>query len=42
MTRVASVNTHTIVVVNSVGAIDMEAWVNNPNGAYSDALVDSS
>ncbi|KAF5355704.1 hypothetical protein D9756_003946 [Leucocoprinus leucothites] len=29
--RVASANSRTIVVVNSVGAIDMESWVNNPN-----------
>ncbi|KAI3622152.1 glycoside hydrolase family 3 protein, partial [Moniliophthora roreri] len=28
---VASANPNTIVVVNSVGAIDMEAWVENPN-----------
>ncbi|KAJ7594941.1 beta-glucosidase [Mycena floridula] len=29
--KVASVNTHTIVVVNSVGPIIMESWINNPN-----------
>ena len=29
---VASVNSHTVVVVNSVGPIIMEAWVTNPNG----------
>ncbi|KAF9454903.1 glycoside hydrolase family 3 protein [Macrolepiota fuliginosa MF-IS2] len=29
--KVASVNSRTIVVVNSVGAIEMEPWVNHPN-----------
>ncbi|KAI0321103.1 glycoside hydrolase family 3 protein [Amylostereum chailletii] len=29
--KVASVNNNTVVVVNTVGAIDMEAWINNPN-----------
>ncbi|KAG7099439.1 hypothetical protein E1B28_001290 [Marasmius oreades] len=29
---VASVNPNTIVAINSVGPIVMEAWVNNPNG----------
>lgn len=33
--RVASANSRTIVVVNSVGAIEMESWVNHPNGARS-------
>jgi hypothetical protein len=28
---VAGVNNNTIVVVNSVGPIILEAWVNNPN-----------
>lgn len=32
VTQVASVNSKTIVVVNSVGPIVMEAWINNPNG----------
>lgn len=32
--KVASVNPRTVVVVNSVGAIDMESWVNHPNGMY--------
>ena len=32
--RVASVNNNTIVVVNAVGPIIMEAWVENPNGAH--------
>ncbi|KXN89831.1 putative beta-glucosidase L, partial [Leucoagaricus sp. SymC.cos] len=31
VTRVASANSRTIVVVNSVGAIDMEYWIENPN-----------
>ncbi|KDR74106.1 hypothetical protein GALMADRAFT_227804 [Galerina marginata CBS 339.88] len=30
--KVASVNSHTIVVVNSVGPIIMEPWINNVNG----------
>lgn len=30
--QVASVNSNTIVVVNSVGPINMEAWINHPNG----------
>ena len=30
--RVASTNANTIVVVNSVGPIIMEAWINHPNG----------
>ncbi|KAG5650794.1 hypothetical protein H0H81_011028, partial [Sphagnurus paluster] len=29
--KVASANANTIVVVNSVGPITMEAWINNPN-----------
>jgi beta-glucosidase len=32
VTRVASSNSRTIVVINSVGPIVTEAWVNNPNG----------
>lgn len=32
---VAGVNKNTIVVVNSVGPINMEAWINNVNGAWS-------
>lgn len=28
----ASVNNNTIVVVNSVGPIIMDAWIENPNG----------
>ena len=30
--KVASVNNNTIVVVNSVGPIIMESWIENPNG----------
>ncbi|TFK30639.1 cellulose-binding beta-glucosidase [Coprinopsis marcescibilis] len=30
--RVATSNTKTIVVVNTVGPIEMEPWINNPNG----------
>lgn len=30
--RVASVNSRTVVVVNSVGPIIMESWITNPNG----------
>lgn len=30
--RVASVNNNTVVVVNSVGPIIMDAWIENPNG----------
>lgn len=30
--QVASVNNNTIVVVNTVGAIVVEAWIDNPNG----------
>ena len=33
--QVASQNSKTIVVVNSVGPIIMEAWINNPNGTYA-------
>lgn len=32
MAAVSSVNKNTIVVVNSVGPINMEAWINNVNG----------
>ena len=32
--RVAQANTKTIVVVNSVGPIEMEPWINNPNGQH--------
>jgi beta-glucosidase len=32
--KVASVNKNTIVVVQSVGPINMEAWVTNANGEY--------
>lgn len=32
MEKVASVNNNTIVVVNSVGPIIMDAWITNPNG----------
>ncbi|KAI8995506.1 beta-glucosidase [Trametes punicea] len=35
--KVASVNSNTVVVVNSVGPIIMESWIENPNG---NALVD--
>ncbi|KAH9857905.1 beta-glucosidase [Lenzites betulinus] len=35
--KVASVNNNTIVVVNSVGPIIMDAWIDNPNG---NSLVD--
>lgn len=31
---VAGVNPNTVVVVNSVGPIVMEAWIDNPNGKY--------
>jgi beta-glucosidase len=30
--KVASVNNNTVVVVNAVGPIVVEAWVDNPNG----------
>lgn len=30
--QVASVNKNTIVVVNSVGPIVVEQWINHPNG----------
>lgn len=30
--RVAAANVNTIVVVNSVGPIEVEAWINHPNG----------
>lgn len=30
--RVAQANTKTIVIVNTVGPIEMELWINNPNG----------
>ncbi|KDR85197.1 hypothetical protein GALMADRAFT_218281 [Galerina marginata CBS 339.88] len=33
--KVASVNANTIVVVNSVGPIIMEPWINNVNGIWS-------
>ncbi|KAI0361769.1 beta-glucosidase [Trametes cingulata] len=32
--KVASVNNNTIVVVNSVGPIIMESWIENPNGEH--------
>lgn len=32
MKKVASVNNNTVVVVNTVGAILLEAWIDNPNG----------
>ncbi len=32
MKQVASVNKNTIVVVNSVGPILVEQWINHPNG----------
>lgn len=32
--KVASVNNNTIVVVNSVGPVVVESWVNHPNGMY--------
>ncbi|KAL0575133.1 hypothetical protein V5O48_006837 [Marasmius crinis-equi] len=35
---VASVNPNTVVAVNSVGPIVMEAWINNPNGVSSSDL----
>ena len=35
MEAVAQVNENTIVVVNSVGPIVMEAWITNPNGSYN-------
>lgn len=31
--QVASVNNNTIVVVNTVGPILVEAWIDNPNGS---------
>ena len=34
ITAVANANNNTIVVVNAVGPIIMEAWVENPNGAH--------
>ena len=38
MQKVASVNSNTIVVVNSVGPIIMEAWIDSPNGMYNNDL----
>ena len=35
---VASVNNNTIVVVNTVGPVITEAWVNNINGRPSSSL----
>lgn len=32
--KVASVNSRTIVVVNSVGPINMESWINHANGQW--------
>lgn len=32
MNAVAKVNNNTIVVVNTVGPIVVEAWIENPNG----------
>lgn len=32
MTAVAAANTNVIVVINSVGAIDVETWITNANG----------
>lgn len=34
MQKVASVNNNTIVVVNAVGAIIVEAWIDHPNGKH--------
>ena len=31
MAQVAKSNKNTVVIVNSVGPINTEAWVNNPN-----------
>ncbi len=31
--KVASVNNNTVVIVNSVGPIIMDVWIENPNGA---------
>lgn len=31
---VTAVNPNTVVVVHAVGQVDMEAWVENPNGQY--------
>ncbi|KAI0774767.1 beta-glucosidase [Trametes elegans] len=36
--KVASVNNNTIVVVNSVGPIIMEGWIEHPNGEYDDCM----
>ncbi|KAI9057104.1 glycoside hydrolase family 3 protein [Trametes sanguinea] len=36
--KVASVNNNTIVVVNSVGPILMESWIDNPNGKLTHLL----
>lgn len=38
MEAVASVNENTVVVVNSVGPIIMENWINHPNGQLYDNL----
>ena len=32
--QVASVNKNTIIVVNSVGPILVEQWIDHPNGKY--------
>jgi len=32
VTQVASRNTNTIVVINSVAQLNMEQWIANPNG----------
>lgn len=32
MQAVAAVNNNTVVVVNTVGPIVMEAWIDHPNG----------
>ncbi|KAJ7674294.1 beta-glucosidase [Mycena rosella] len=36
---VAAANTNTVVVVNSVGPINMEAWITNPNSACLSSLA---
>ena len=40
--QVASVNKNTIVVVNSVGPILVEAWIDNPNGEHLFVNVSSA
>ena len=35
---VAAQNNNTIVVVNSVGPIIMEGWIEHPNGEYGDCM----